>query len=230
MFDYVTIELNRNCNRSCFYCPVSKYKKISDESMSKKLFIKILKDLRKLNYKGSIIFSGYCEPLLDPNFDLYLTLTRKLFRKSKIIVYTNGDYLDNDKFNIIKKNDVVLILTFHSPEDKKHSSNLITLLGNYKKLIIKNNIENSFLSNRGGLVKVPKKERKKICINPSINFTIDYEGNAVICSHDFFSKNTYGNLNINSISEIWNSNKYKSDRKSLLRKVGNNGICKHCLK
>ena len=56
------------CNRKCSFCPRSdpKYEDIK-EFISNELHLKLCKELKDLNYKGTIRYSGFVEPLLDKN-------------------------------------------------------------------------------------------------------------------------------------------------------------------
>ena len=77
MFRTVAIEVSSYCNRKCSYCPVSKEEeKIPKEFMEMDLFKKIIRQLQDMNFKGSIMYHFYNEPLLDerlPEFISYVT-------------------------------------------------------------------------------------------------------------------------------------------------------------
>ena len=48
-----------------------------------------------------------------------------------------------------------------------------------------------------------KEPLKKPCTYPSYMFFVDYNGDVLMCSHDWGKKLILGNLNKNSFSEIW---------------------------
>ncbi|MFP4402882.1 MAG: radical SAM/SPASM domain-containing protein [Candidatus Woesearchaeota archaeon] len=231
MFNYITIELDRNCNRKCNYCPKSIYKDNGKISFfNKNNFLNLIKQLKKINYKGRVILSGYCEPLMNENLKEFILIIKKNLPKVKIIIYTNGDYINNKFSNFLKNNLINLIVTFHKPNSTNNIKNIRNKFINYNRVIFRKNFENSYLSTRGGIVSIKKKEIKKICITPLVNLTIDYKGNVIICSHDFFSNNSFGNLKNKNIIDIWNLKKYKLIRKNLSKGIFKNEICKYCTK
>ena len=229
MFDYITIELDRICNRACSYCPKSAYDD-SDGAVffNKKNFERIMKQLQVINYGGSILFSGYCEPLMNKNIKQYLSIARKELPKIKLVVYTNGDFLDKEFMKFFKINNIILIISIHNPNSAENINRIKKIVGNYKNAIIKYDIENHYLSTRGNLVNVKKKASKIICIRPFCELTIDYKGNVILCNNDFFSKKVFGNLSNNKLMEIWNNKKFKETRKNLTKELPNNDLCNYC--
>ena len=78
------------------------------------------------------------------------------------------------------------------------------------------------LSNRGGMLQnakykiEPRKEQmNQKCFYPSYKFFLDYNGDVLMCSHDWGKKNIMGNLNNQSFKEIWLSDKYMDARNKL---------------
>ena len=51
------------------------------------------------------------------------------------------------------------------------------------------------------------------CNYPAYTFFIDYNGDVLMCSHDWGKKNILGNLNKNTLIEIWTSQLSKVSRK-----------------
>ena len=62
----IEISESGTCNRKCSFCPRSTdgFEDIK-EFISKELVNKIANELRELDYRGVIRFSGFVEPLLD---------------------------------------------------------------------------------------------------------------------------------------------------------------------
>jgi radical SAM protein with 4Fe4S-binding SPASM domain len=229
MFNFITIELDRNCNRNCLYCPKSVFDDKDDAVFfNKKNFEKTMGQLSKINFRGTILFSGYCEPLMNKNIRKYLSIAIEKLPKVKLVIYTNGDFLSEELMKFFRKNNIFLIITIHEPINSENKLRIEKTVKGYKHAIVKYEIENYHLSTRGNLVKVKKKISKKICIRPSCDLTIDYKGNIVLCNNDFFSKQVFGNLNEKKIMEIWNTKKFKKIRKNLSKRVPNNGICRYC--
>ncbi len=54
------------------------------------------------------------------------------------------------------------------------------------------------------------------CVNPKEVFTVQINGDVILCCHDYDRKTLYGNLFEQSVEEIWNSTKYRLDRWKIL--------------
>lgn len=91
------------------------------------------------------------------------------------------------------------------------------------------------LSNRAGKLEIKdlgiaalKKALKKPCYYPFYQILIDYDGNVLLCAHDWGKKLIAGNINTHSILEIWNNNIMKKVRINLIRKNRNFPPCNFC--
>ena len=64
----IEISESGTCNRTCSFCPRSA-KDFEDkkEFIENSLHEKLCLELKELNYKGTIRYSGFVEPLLDKN-------------------------------------------------------------------------------------------------------------------------------------------------------------------
>ncbi len=226
LFNFVNIELNRDCNRSCSYCPKSKYGDLDRGEMSFDTFERIISQLKEINYSEKVCFTGYYEPLATDNLLSYIEHTRKKLPDSKIIIYTNGDYLDPQKYKNLTELGVLIIISLHGDYEK----NFHRLKGfvSDKNTVFKKDLEDYILSNRGGLVEVDKKEVKYGCIFPSLQLTIDSEGEVILCFDDYFSANKFGNVKDGSILDIWNGDEFKKTKKDLLKRRPDRDICKNC--
>ena len=98
--------------------------------------------------------------------------------------------------------------------------------------------ENDFgitLSNRSGLmenaefkIKSLKEPLKKPCYIPSYTFFLDYQGDVLMCPHDWGKKIILGNLKKEKLIDIWFSKKSVSIRKMLNNKNRNFTPCNVC--
>tara|TARA_B100001245_G_C22670045_1_gene327975 strand:- start:379 stop:666 length:288 start_codon:yes stop_codon:yes gene_type:complete len=60
-----------------------------------------------------------------------------------------------------------------------------------------------------------KKKMQHPCYYPSYTFFMDYNGDVLMCAHDWGKKRILGNLKHKSFSEIWTSQIAKISRKKL---------------
>ncbi|MBI4819808.1 MAG: radical SAM/SPASM domain-containing protein [Deltaproteobacteria bacterium] len=93
--DFIEVELGTYCNRSCDWCGNA----WSDRgrrrrAMEPSVWNGLLADLRRHRFRGRLAFHNYNEPLADPDFDHRLIEARRALRRAKLVLYTNGDFLD----------------------------------------------------------------------------------------------------------------------------------------
>ena len=232
-----TIEISDSgtCNRACVFCPrsdpdwISKFDK--KEFIKTELHEKICKELAEYNYKGMVLYSGFNEPMLNKKCYENIARTRRYLPKAKIELITNGDVLSLK--NIAKLFDAglstLLISVYDGPEDMEKFKKMCQDANlNPDQYVIRNRYlppEKDYgitISNRGGLmenaghsIKSLNKSLNAPCYYPSYNFFIDYNGDVLMCSHDWGKKNILGNLNKNTIKEIWLSENAKKSRHNL---------------
>jgi len=233
------------CNRKCSFCPRSdpNYPE-KNEFISFDLHKKLCDQLKEVNYSGLLIYSGFVEPMLDKNIYKLVQYAKNTLPKASIEMITNGDVLNEKRLKKIYNSglDRLQISLYDGIDQHKK----FIKLG--KKLKLKNNRyilrarylpeEKNFgitLSNRGGMLKnaeykiLPTKETlKKKCFYPSYKFFMDYNGDVLMCSHDWGKKNILGNLKNENFLDIWLNNKTQTARNRL--NVGDRGFkpCNVC--
>lgn len=241
----IEISESGTCNRKCSFCPRSdpNYKDIK-EFISDDLVNKLSSELSEFNYKGLILISGFVEPLLDKNiFNIIKTFRNKL-PECKIEIVTNGDVLNVPR--IQKLFNSGLSSFYISVYDGLEAEN------DFKKMIQESKVDPEkikirrrylsekedfgiTLGNRGGMMKnaeysIPSLEEplKNACYYPSYNFFVDYNGDVLLCSHDWGKKMIVGNMNNEKFFDIWCNKKFSSARKRLLNKDRGVSPCKEC--
>jgi len=244
----VEISDSRTCNRSCVFCPRSDPKWIKEfdnkEFIKKNLHEKICKELSEYNYSGIIVYSGFNEPLLNKACFENVARTRKYLPNAKIELITNGDVLNLERINKLFSSGLstLLISVYDGPEDMIKFKNLCAEANlNENQFVIRNRYlppEEDYgitMSNRGGLmenaahsIESLKKSIKEPCYYPSYNFFIDYNGDVLMCSHDWGKKNILGNLNKDTILDIWMSENAKKSRFNLANSDRNFSPCNVC--
>ncbi|VVB86493.1 Coenzyme PQQ synthesis protein E [uncultured archaeon] len=234
-FDDVNIEINTSCNRRCEYCPNSVYDRgllKNEKLMNEEIFKKIINQLAEIKFDGRISPHFYGEPLLDKRIITFVKFIREKLPKSKISIYSNGDFLTVEKYEELVHAGVNLfVITQHSKEMNKNIKELFKYLKNNrsKKIIYEKITSATPLYNRGGLVKPIKMNYKPRCSlfdNPLI---IDHAGNVLLCCNDYHSSIKFGNINEKNLLEIWNSTFYKEIRKQIKNYDHKLDICQKCV-
>ena len=233
------------CNRKCSFCPRSdpNYDHVN-EFIDQNLHDKIYEELKSFNYSGSIIYSGFVEPLLDKRIYKHIKDIREKLPNVNLEIITNGDPL-NDKraLKLFEAGiSVLLISVYDGPKEAENFLKMMKRINIDKsRYVIRNRYygeDKDFgitLSNRAGNLNnaefkiEPLKESLKMkCTYPSYTFFIDYNGDVLMCSHDWGKKMIMGNVKNHSIKEIWTSKKFDFARKKLSNADRNFSPCNVC--
>ena len=204
LFDTVDIETTTECNRKCWFCPVSKYPR-GKNLMDEKLFKKIIDQLAELNCTKIFTPTLYGEPLLDCRIVELLGYVKDKLKNVTIELYTNGDFLTYELKQKLK--GIVSVYIMNKP----------------------NGIEAPFpLTSRGGLIKEANVPIRKMCNRPAHILTINYKGDVILCCEDYFGKHIFGNLKTEKLIDIWNKKEFYENRKGLLDGNPMKDICDIC--
>jgi radical SAM protein with 4Fe4S-binding SPASM domain len=121
---YIDIETSSKCNRKCLYCPNSQNDRLSsNQFMDDNIFASFMNDLHTIDYARDIHFVGYNEPLLYIEDILgRIALARRLVSSAKIVVFTNGDYLERENLGqLIEAGANEIIISVHLPPGQPYS-------------------------------------------------------------------------------------------------------------
>jgi len=198
--------------------------------MTKKIFLKILADLKKLKYKGA--FHPYLmgEPLCDKRFKDLVKIIRQQFPKNGMLVNTNGDFLKDkgDISELFKAGLHKIVINLYDERNmhlKKDAQGMEKVI--FRGIVF---LKKREFWNRGGLVNfsygIPRRVScnfifQKMCIN--------YLGDVILCCSDYHYEVVYGNVMKTRLIDIWNSPKYKHVRQ--MHASGNGKklpICEGC--
>ena len=245
IFSWIEFSLSGLCNRVCEFCPRSNPKEFPNlnKHMSIESYTSVIEDLKSINYKGGMIYSGFSEPILYKYLFEAITVTRNLLPNNRIEIVTNGDNLKLDK--LLKLFDCGLTQISVSLYDGPHQ------IEGFKKLKSQANLtdeqfdlryrwekEENYginLTNRAGAIHMPELNVKRLnhgikkkCFYPFYQVMVDYDGAVLLCNHDWYKKLILGNINQSSILEIWDSQIYKKTRKNLSKAMRVDSPCKEC--
>ena len=183
----IEISESGTCNRSCSFCPRSDPSfEDKKEFISNLLHEKLCQELKEINYRGTIRYSGFVEPLLDKNiFDL-IKMVRKYLPDSNIEIVTNGDPLNLKRLKKLFESGLnkILISVYDGKEDAiKFEDLCVNANLNQDQYIIRHRYyseDQDFgitLSNRAGLmnkaeykIESLKEPLKNPCYIPSYTF------------------------------------------------------------
>lgn len=234
----VEIETYNRCNGVCEFCPVNKNVDPRKECwMDEKLFEKIVNDLETNAYSGRVSLFSNNEPLLDERIFEFSRYLRKHLTKARIHMFTNGTMFTIEKFKeLIPELDELIIdnytqnLTMIKPV--KEIYDFCEAHPEYKKkvsIILRKPKE--LLTSRGG--EAPNRKVKETyqgisCAFPFQQMIIRPSGKISLCCNDPYGKYTMGDLNYQSVKEIWYGEKFIKVRNDLFRGREQVEICRFC--
>ncbi len=241
----IEISESGTCNRTCSFCPRSDENFIDKkEFIDTSLHLKMCVELKEHNYKGTIRYSGFVEPLLDKNIFNLIIMTRKYLPSSNIEMVTNGDVLNLSRLKKLFTSGLnKLLISAYDGKVEADKLEDLCIQGNLKtnQYIVRHRYlseENDFgitLSNRSGLmdnaefkIKSLSEPLKNPCYIPSYTFFLDYQGDVLMCPHDWGKKIILGNLKTEKLTDIWFSKKSMRIRKMLNQSNRNFKPCNVC--
>ena len=227
------------CNRDCIFCPKSDPSVAPNtyQKMSLTLIDKLCKDLKEINFKGSVTLCGYGEPMLHK--EVY-EISRRLAKVSFVEVVTNGDSLTKNAISNLYNSNVnkLLISMYDGPEQ----------VDKFKKMVKESKVPSDFvilrdrwydankdygikLTNRTGTINVGNQEKNTTytyCYYPSYQFLVDWNGDVFLCPQDWQRRITMGNIMQQTVFDIWVGKMITKYRKELLNGKRILSPCTNC--
>jgi radical SAM protein with 4Fe4S-binding SPASM domain len=191
--------------------------------MSVDIYQRILDQLKLNQFKGRISYDFYNEPLLCPNIDLFVELTRQQLPACEIHLYSNGNLLSLKRFKKLRNIGISwFVITKQEQEIEGQylfDQTYLELSEDDKKIVCFRSYKDLHLTNRGGVLTHIKGKHEDLsampCLIPSMMLTITVKGNVLPCFEDFYQKYQMGNIAVESLEEIWNKPDYIAYRKKL---------------
>lgn len=231
MFGQVHLEVNTDCNRACSYCSVSVFPK-TQKLIDMELYQKVIDELVGINYRGRISPNLSSEPMLHPRLPELMEYARRV-KNARLVLYTNGDFLDRRRFDILKKTGVdEFIITQHGENAPKPLTELMeSLADDEMKMVTYQTLAGVNLFNRGipGLIPSERRTVPNPCFVADYELTVLVNGEVAQCGNDFRGEHVFGNVRDGSIMNIWNSPDYKTFRTEVRRSQFNHDVCQRCV-
>jgi EPS-associated MarR family transcriptional regulator len=236
---WIELSLIDVCNRSCSFCPKSDPKVAPDtyQKMQLSLIDKLCKELKEIEYRGSVVLCGYGEPMLHKDINI---ISKKLSEVSFVEIVTNGDTLNTKKIRDLYANNVNKLLI--SMYDGEHQ------IEKFNKMALEAKVPDDFvilrdrwydakkdyglkLTNRAGSISIGDQEKVgkyTKCFYPSYQFLIDWNGDIFLCPQDWQRRVTMGNMMQEHIFDIWDGKIMNKYRKNLINGKRKDNPCTMC--
>ena len=249
LFSIVEFNIIGTCNRNCSFCPVSNpdiYTKTTD-GLELELFEKIVKDLQEINYDGKILFSAFSEPLLHKQVEELIAIAKKYLPNIRLEMVSNGDLLTAKKLKKLYEAglDTINISMYDGKHQIEYFENIRLEADVPKEVIVtrRRYFEDGnygiTISNRVGLVDsneyrdeseeaIVELPLKQPCYYPFYMILVDYNGDVLLCPHDWNKTLKFGNLKTKKLFDIWKAKALNGIRERLRNSDRNFGACKNC--
>jgi 2-deoxy-scyllo-inosamine dehydrogenase (SAM-dependent) len=195
-FDVAELEVNSRCNRACGYCPNATEGFVGRETrMSDALFKRIIGMLGEICFSGRLSFHRFNEPLLRKDLAAIVAVARRELPLAFIVIYTNGDLLNDERYQeLIAAGVDNFLVTRHDSDDFPE-----------RPFQFVQHPSNFALSGRGGIVSRAAKSLTLPCYAPSEMMIVRTNGDVVLCHEDALAETVLGNLVDESLEEVWSS-------------------------
>jgi len=241
----VEVSESGTCNRSCSFCPRSDPLYPDEKKfVTNSLILKLVKELSEIDYSGIFAFSGFCEPLLDKNIYSLIQQVRERIPSAHIELTTNGDPLNRRRLERLFESglDLLLISAYDGPEQVSYFREMGAQAGlDESALLVRPRFlsaDEDFgitLSNRGGMMDVAdhaipslREPLMKKCNYPFYSFFMDFNGDVLLCPHDWGRKMIIGNMYRQTLSEIWLGEVMDQVREKMINKNRRFSPCDVC--
>jgi radical SAM protein with 4Fe4S-binding SPASM domain len=125
---YVEVETSRYCNRTCGWCPNGQSDaRREQELLSWTLFAKLVAELGSVNYAGWFAFHNFNEPLANGRLYEEVNHVRAALPAARPAIYTNGDYLNAERFDDLLESGVAYLRVTRYPRDPATLPNIEAL-------------------------------------------------------------------------------------------------------
>ena len=221
VFSLIEFNLSGLCNRKCVFCPRVDPKVFPNvnEHIPLELYEKVIIELAKVRFSGTILYSGFGEPLLYKKIESVIELTRAYCPEVRIEINSDGDFVNPARLRKLFGAGLtsLLISMYDGPDQMEKFEAMKNEIGlTDDQLILRvrwlppEQHYGITLSNRAGMVEIKeagmirlKEPLKRPCYYPFYQVLIDYDGAVLLCPHDWGKKLIVGNLNHQSLMDLW---------------------------
>lgn len=232
------IETTNLCNSHCVFCVHNEFKEFG--TMDDSLFEKILNDAKEIETLEYVIPMLTGEPFMDKKILQKLKLINKILPGKKIHLYTNGSLLTPEIINELSSiENLTMFFSLNGNaetrkelmglDDYEYVASMIRLYDLTKKpykvlfvfypAVARTNVENfvrtwkdkaNVLIYGNFLGRKYKAFGTTKCTRATSHMTVLWNGKVNLCCFDAFGEVIFGDLNNQTIKEVWNSEKRQS--------------------
>jgi radical SAM protein with 4Fe4S-binding SPASM domain len=236
LFRIVLLETVRACTRKCPFCAFGLQRPHPQlgQNMPQEILRKIAAELRLMSFRGRISPYGINEPLLDERIVDIVHLFRSSCPDAFISITSNGDLLDEKLYaELVKAGLDRLALSVYDDGVLVRLKNLIS---QRRIAVIDMRRVQGKLENRGGSIHgegnrfhfKPGSLVNMPCRRPDNMFVVHPDGKVVLCCSDMYGEQVLGDVNGQSLTEIWQGERFLQLRQQLRQHRRGLPLCEPC--
>ncbi len=236
MLQMVEINPTELCNRKCSFCPRSNRRVYPNRNkhISVKTIEHLCKGLKDINFNNRIGFVGFGEPLLCKTLIPCIKKVKEIIPDIEWLeINTNGDKLTAEKIKELYEAGLTNITISMYDSDK--TDYFKELKGSIPIDLIfrhhynpETNYNLNIVNRKEMLQKKNKIHSKDSCFLPFYKLMLDWNGDVLLCNNDWSRQNKFGNVNYDTIKNIWFGEALNNFRKKLLSTRKACGPCRYC--
>ncbi|RDU66960.1 radical SAM protein [Helicobacter didelphidarum] len=117
----VEIEIASFCNRKCYFCPNSFVDRSNNIELDEGIYLKILGNLKEIDYDKGLNFHRFNEPLANKELILKrVKQARSYLPKARFTIFTNGDYLTREYLDLLADAGINnMIMSYYFPKTQE---------------------------------------------------------------------------------------------------------------
>jgi radical SAM protein with 4Fe4S-binding SPASM domain len=232
LFRRLLLELQSNCNRSCFFCNRTwddSGKRLTAEGkhvlkrMPTEHALRIMDEAAALGFRGHVAFHHMSEPFLDPRIIDMAAHARKLGLRP--YEHTNGDVLRRDE-TLCRAAAETFEYIKVGLYDHQNVSERDAQIEFWKQRLHGTDVRFSVvdtvfprnltpLSDR--MIRAKQTFQGGICNRPLMRMLVHYDGNVALCCEDMKDDFGLGNAFRSSVLELWYSQRHQQIVRHLQR-------------
>jgi len=210
----VNIETANTCTRRCPYCKFGIERRWDKKVMERRIFEKILYDLKAVNYSGLIGPFANNEPLMDRRMVSFIRMIRDILPSAQSYLFTNGDLLEKDILQKLFDAGLRRIfISVHSGERFEHFLQMVEIFGQ-GRITLTSTFEmdkKRAFHNRGGSIRSEIVDQTDFsdqgCCLPFRQAVINPDGDLYLCCCDFYYDVVFDNVKDRSLVDIFLNNR-----------------------
>lgn len=217
----ISFELSNICNYSTIHkkCPLSQKK--DKIVLAADVVQKTLTELGLIHYYGVIAFHIYNEPLIDPRLFDFIKYARNACPDAKILILTNGYYLDQTIADELSGLGVWIIAV--SAYSKSEYARLTKL-----HVAIPYKVFWAELDDRESMYERAPINLQKPCCAPIKDLSIACTGEVILCCLDWKHRHTFGNLKHESLHSVLSKQEFADAARGLASGKRTLDLCTRC--